>query len=127
MSMRCYNRPNRSLPRRFKLCDATRIARLVAQSGENRGVVVSTVGFQLGYFSLIDGSKFTEGEVKKEIEELLRAADFLAQVAEVLPILGITGLIFSVALRFVSVTAGIVAPIVLILLKKHEIKGARPC
>lgn len=75
----------------------------------------------------MDGTKFTEGEIKREIEQVLRAADFLAQVAEVLPTLGLYGLLLTVAVKLANVTASIVAPMVLILLKKHELKGAQMC
>jgi hypothetical protein len=98
-----------------------------SQTTSNRQEVVATVGYGLGYYSLVDGTKFTEGEIKREIEQVLKAADFLSQVAEVLPTLGLYGLLLTVAVKLANVTASIVAPMVLILLKKHEIKGAQVC
>jgi len=127
MPKKCYYKPNRSKPRVFKTCDVARIAENARRDGSQRADIIATAGFRLGYYKLVDGSAFTEGEVKNEIRSVLETAGFISDIAAVIPVTGIYGILLSLAVKFASVTAGVIAPIVLVLLERHTIVGVQDC
>lgn len=126
MVMKCYNKPKRTKIRYFSVCDAARVSRDVAER-EPRDKIISTIGFSLGYFRLVDGSKFTEDEVRREIEEAITILDAAGELALLIPGSVVWKTVIFVVRRFTSRFAILIAPIVLYLLNKHIINGAITC
>jgi hypothetical protein len=85
------------------------------------------VAFRLGYYSVIDGTKYTEGELQREIQELITAADFLAELSVIFPASTVWRLFLRLVTKFSTQFATLLAPLLLFLLKKHEIKAVIAC
>ena len=127
MPIKCYRKPNRKEKRRFTVCDAARIAEKAAISGFSRDEVMGAVGFRLGYYMIVNGSTFTEGELQREIQEVLTAGDIIAELSVIFPASTVWRLFLRLATAFSTKFATLLAPIVLYLLKKHEIKATTVC
>ena len=127
MPIVCIDRKNRTKKPKWTPCDAARVSRAAVKSGSSRDAVTATVGYSLGYYKIIDGSKLTSDELQKTILNILQDAQTISEITSAIPQLRLLGITIQIMLRFASATASLLAPLLLVILNKYEIKGAQAC
>jgi hypothetical protein len=123
---KCYNKPNRSRIRYFTVCDAARIADEARQQSSANDVLAA-VGRRLGYKLLVDGSKFTEATVVEEIETAIKILDLAGVLVLLIPGSVVWKAVLFVIRQFTKQFAIIIAPIVLALISKNQVRGGTLC
>ena len=103
-----YVRPCRTKPRNFTPCDVARIAWYAAVN-HSRQDIIATAGYRLGFFSLLDASELTEGEIRK------RAEDFWEMRGRAKTVAKITSFtVLGILLRFIAPVVLQIAKFVLV-------------
>lgn len=123
----CRYRPNRTKKPKFTACDAARIAAAAAKNGESRSTITSTVGFRLGYFKLIDGSRLSEGELQRRIAEILKTAGTIEDILSQIPVFSRLGLTIRIVTRFATSFAFLAASVAILIINEETITGAKSC
>lgn len=122
MVQKCYNKPQRTQPRVFKVCDVARIAAYSVGDGADSASVVSTVGARLGYPVLIDGVVLADAdELQKQLTLIVGSADLVSDLLLLIP----GGIVVRLILRLVTLFSGefakVVAAVVLLLVKDKQL------
>lgn len=126
MVMKCYNKPNRKKPRKFTTCDAVRIAKKAAQN-HGRSEVTASVAFGLGYPRVIDGSKLTEEELKRRIEQVLKVSGTLEDILSQIPVFSRLGITIRIITKFAGSFAFLAAGVAIYVIEQETIIGAKSC
>lgn len=120
-----YVRPNKP-KKRFGICDAVRVARAVAKNND-RDAIIASIGFNLGYVRLIDGSKLTESELKRRIMEVMRVTGTIEDVLGQVPVFSRLGITIRIITTFASQFAFLAASLAIIVINQETIVGAIRC
>jgi len=120
-----YVRPNKP-KKKFGICDAVRVARSVAKSNP-RDAVVASIGFDLGYVRLIDGSNLTEEELKKRILATMKVSGTIEDILSEIPVFSRLGITIRIITRFATQFAFLAASLAIVIINQETITGAVNC
>jgi hypothetical protein len=103
------------------------MSRAAMRNGSDRKMILGSVGFALGFYQVIDWTKFSQLEIEKELKAIIVGAELVSQLSVLFPPRSVLGLAIRVLLKFPAALLTVLVPIVVILAKQNTIRDVVDC